>query len=292
MATLTTTEPVALDRLESFAFGVDHSEGIAVTPKGDLYVGGEAGQIYRIVDDKPEAVASTGGFLLGLAADAEGRIYAIDNVAKKVWRYDPGSGALETFAGGGAPGGFKVPNWGAFDAAGAYYLTDSGDWMADEGRIWVIRPGGKTEIWTEECRAFPNGCCLSPDGSRLYVAESVPGAIVEVPIERDGSAGKRRVLCDLGMAVPDGVACTTDGGLVIACYRPDLIYRWHPRDGLSILAADPRGTVLAAPTNVAFTGPGLETLVVPNLGRWHLTRGRLGVAGVPLNYPTREQLGG
>jgi gluconolactonase len=292
MGTLTPTEPVALDRLESFAFGVDHSEGIAVTPQGDLYVGGEAGQIYRIVDDKPEQVASTGGFLLGLAADAEGRIYAIDNVAKKVWRYDPASGALDTFAGGGASGGFKVPNWGAFDATGNYYLTDSGDWMADEGKIWIVRPGGRTKIWTGECRAFPNGCCLSPDGSRLYVAESVPGAIVEVPIERDGSAGKRRVLCDLGMAVPDGVACTTDGGMVIACYRPDLIYRWHPEDGLSILAADPRGTVLAAPTNVVFVGTGLETLVVPNLGRWHLTRGRLGVAGVRLNYPTREQLGG
>jgi gluconolactonase len=288
MGTLTPTEPVALDRLESFAFGLDHSEGIALTPQGDLYVGGEAGQLYRIVDDTPRQVASTGGFLLGLAADAEGRIYAIDNVAKKVWRYDPVSRALDTFA----EGGFKVPNWGAFDAAGNYYLTDSGDWMADEGRIWVVRPGGRTEIWTEECRAFPNGCCLSPDGSRLYVVESVPGAIVEVPIERDGTAGKRRVLCDLGIAVPDGVACTTDGGLVIACYRPDLIYRWHPKDGLSILAADPRGTVLAAPTNVVFTGEGLETLVVPNLGRWHLTRGRLGVAGVPLNYPTREQLGG
>jgi hypothetical protein len=79
--------------------------------------------------------------------------------------------------------------------------------------------------------------------------------------------------------------------LIVACYRPDVVYRWHPQDGLSILAADPRGTVLAAPTNVAFSGPDLETLVVPNLGRWHLTRGQLGIAGVPLNYPTRDQLG-
>jgi hypothetical protein len=58
-----------------------------------------------------------------------------------------------------------------------------------------------------------------------------------------------------------------------------------------VLAADPRGTVLAAPTNVVFTGEGLATLVVPNLGRWHLTRGRLGVAGIPLNYPSRADLG-
>src|SRR6202142_1494652 len=125
--TLIPTEPVTLDKCESFAFGLDHAEGIAVTPKGDLYVGGEAGQIYRIENDVPRQVASTGGFLLGLAADADGRIYAIDNVAKKVWRYDPASGALDTFA--GAPtASFRVPNWGAFDARGNYYLTDSGDW--------------------------------------------------------------------------------------------------------------------------------------------------------------------
>jgi len=283
-------EPIGLDKCETFAVGLDHSEGIAVTPKGDIYVGGEAGQIYRIVDDKPQQVASTGGFLLGLAADGEGRIYVIDNTAKKVWRYDPATGALDTFI-GPPQAKIKVPNWGAFDASGNYYLTDSGEWMATDGRLWVVRPGGKVELWSAECRAFPNGCCLAPDNRSLYVVESMPSAIVEVPIEDGGKAGKRRVLCELGVAVPDGVACATDGSLIIACYRPDLIYRWHPRDGLSVLASDPRGTVLAAPTNVAFTGPGLGTLVVPNLGRWHLTRGRFGIAGVPLNYPTRAQLG-
>jgi hypothetical protein len=34
-----------------------------------------------------------------------------------------------------------------------------------------------------------------------------------------------------------------------------------------------------------FTGPDLGTLVVPNLGRWHLTRGDLGLRGVALHYP-------
>ena len=289
---LFTDVPVGLHLVETFADGLDHSEGIAVTPKGDIYVGGEAGQIYRIVDDKPVEVANTGGFLLGLAADADGRIYAIDNSAKCIWRLDPTDGSLVNYAEGPAGDPFRVPNWGAFDAQGNYYLTDSGDWMQDNGRIWLVRPGGKAEIWTNASSAFPNGCCLSPGGSSLYVVESVPGAIVEIPINSDGSAGVRRLVCDLGIAVPDGVACTTDGGLVIACYRPDTIYRWQPDRGLSILASDPRGTVLAAPTNAAFAGPGLETLIVPNLGRWHLTRGKFGVAGVPLHYPSAEQLDG
>ena len=47
----------------------------------------------------------------------------------------------------------------------------------------------------------------------------------------------------------------------------------------------------AAPTNVVFTGDKRDTIVVPNLGRWHLTRFRTSLQGVPLFYPTPEKLG-
>jgi gluconolactonase len=43
--------------------------------------------------------------------------------------------------------------------------------------------------------------------------------------------------------------------------------------------------VLAAPTNLAFCGPGLRTLVVASLERWHLAKTDVGVAGQPLHYP-------
>ena len=58
------------------------------------------------------------------------------------------------------------------------------------------------------------------------------------------------------------------------------------------MAGDPEGTALAAPTNCVFYGPGLATIAVPNIGRWHVTRFRVpGLTGVPLFYPTDEQLG-
>jgi sugar lactone lactonase YvrE len=290
----TTTKPtLSLEELEMFAFGLDHAEGICLAPDGHLYVGGEAGQLYRIErDGSVTELLSTGGFMLGLAADAESRIYAIDNVAKCVWRIDPRTCEREVYADGSPEGTFSVPNWGAFDAAGNYYLSDSGDWGERNGLIWRVRPGGQAEIWTREVTNFPNGLAVAPDRSRLYVLESYPSALVEIQIREDGSAAPRHVLCELALAVPDGAAVAEDGSIFIACYRPDTIYRWHPADGLSVFAEDPRGTVLAAPTNVVFTGDGLEELVVPNLGRWHMTRMRAGVRGVPLNYPTREQLRG
>ena len=158
--------------------------------------------------------------------------------------------------------------------------------------IWRIRPGGAAEVWTESAVDFPNGCAVAPDGSCLYYVESLPGRICRIDIAADGSAGERTVLCELGLPVPDGVAITEDGALVIACYRPDVIYRWRADDGLSVVACDPRGTALAAPTNVVFAGEDRSLLVVPNLGRWHLSRGRFGIRGVALHYPTTEQLGG
>jgi len=291
---LTSTEPVGLDRLEVFANGLDHAEGIAILEDGTIYVGGEAGQVYRVEEDGSfEEVGNTGGFSLGLAADAEGSIYVCDNVRKAVVKVDPASGDVEVFSSGLPERPMAVPNWGAFDGDGNYYVSDSGDWLASNGFVWVVRPGRRAEVWSEESVNFPNGLAVAPDGSRLFVVESAPtAAIVEIPIGPDGSAGPRRVLCDLGLAVPDGIAVGSDGSLIVACYRPDVIYRWHPSDGLEILAGDPQGVVLAAPTNVAFRGDGLGQMIVPNLGRWHLTRGELGVSGTPLFYPSSSQLEG
>jgi gluconolactonase len=283
---------VQLESLVALAHGLDHPEGICATVDGPVYVGGEAGQLYRLDDDGGFVeVLSTGGFLLGLAADGEGRIYAIDNGAKCVWRIDPQQGTKEVWAEGPAGRPFRSPNWGAFAADGTYYLSDSGDWGAGDGCLWRIPPGGAPEIWTDEVASFPNGLALAADGAALYVLESLPGALVEVPIGPDGAAGPRRLLCDLDPIVPDGVALTEDGACYIACYRPDAVYRWRSDEGLTLVAEDPRGTVLAAPTNIVFTGERHDEILVPNIGRWHVTRIPVGVRGIPLEYPTRSHLG-
>ena len=285
---------VPIDQLEMFAHGLDHSEGIAITPDGALYVGGEAGQLYRIgADDSIEEVLTTGGFMLGLAADAEGRIFACDAGNLCVWVIDPATKQKEVFCDGLPERELTSPNWGCFAADGTYYFTDSGGWKERTGSVWVVRPGGRAEVWSEESLDFPNGCTVSPDGSRLYVLESTPGRLVAYPIDADGSAGARTVVTDLPGAVPDGVAAATDGSLVISCYRPDIIYRWREDLGLQVLAEDIEGVAIAGPTNVAFTGEGLRTMTVPNIGRWHLTRfSHPDLQGVPLSYPTRAQIEG
>ena len=288
-------EPIVpLDAMEQIAAGIDHAEGICQTPDGTLYVSGEKGQIYRIgADGAATEVTTTGGWTLGLASDGEGRIYACDPPNGAVMRWTPGGGGPpEPWTRGAPDAPFATPNWGAFGPDGSYYVTDSGGWKASDGRILVVRRG-VTSVWTRESVDFPNGCAVSPDGRELWVLESTPGALVAFDIRADGSAGPRRVVASLAGTVPDGLAFATDGSVVIAFYRPDAVWRWHPERGIEVLGHDPEGTVLAAPTNVVFAGPDRADIVTPNIGRWHVTRFRVpGLPGVPLCHPTREQIGG
>jgi gluconolactonase len=256
-------------------------------------VSGEQGQIYRLEpDDTAREVATTGGWTLGLAADGEGRIYACDVVHKAVLRWEPGSADAPVPWTTGAPESpLRTPNWGAFGPDGSYFLSDSGAWKGRDGCLQVVRAGAAS-LWSSESVDFPNGLAVSPDGRELWVLESTPGRLVAFDIRANGSAGPRRVLADLPGAVPDGIAFATDGSVLIACYRPDAIYRWRTDLGLELIGEDPEGTVLAAPTNCAFVGPDLATVAVPNIGRWHVTRFRVpGLVGVPLFYPSRALLG-
>jgi gluconolactonase len=293
--------PLSIDQLVTFADGLDHPEsawldhpeGICETLDGTMYVGGEAGQLYRIDRDGGAIeLLRTDGFLLGLAADAAGRIYAADVGHRCVWRIDPSSGEREQFTQGSPERPVQVPNFGAFGPDGTYYLSDSGTLGEANGCLWRVPPGRPAEVWSEESRCFPNGVAVDREGTRLYVLESFPGALVALEIRADGSAGPREVLCELDSAVPDGLALAVDGSIFIACYRPDAVYRWSTTDGLQTIAEDPTGTVLAAPTNILFTGPSRDEIVVPNIGRWHLTRMPAGVSGEVLHYPSPDQLRG
>lgn len=283
---------IPLTSVHTYAAGLDHSEGICHAPDGHLYVGGEAGQVYRIKEGhKPDEVGRIPGFCLGLAADGASRLYICDHASAVVWRFDPYTGQREVFSSGTDTQKARVPNWGCFDSKGTYYYSDSGGWGDLDGLIWRVR-SGITEVWSEECRNFPNGMALADDEAFLYVLESNPPALVRVPIMPDGSAGHREVITELPGTVPDGVALTDEGRFVVACYRPDAILLVDPAGSVEVLAEDAQGTVLSAPTNVVFIGTHLDKIVVPNLGRWHLsTLSAPGIRGIPLAYPSAEAIG-
>jgi gluconolactonase len=276
-----------LSRLVVFAEGLDHPEGVTVTADGRLYAGGESGQVYLVDIDtgKSEEVANTGGFLLGLCADSSGRLYCCDVGRRELLRVDPDSGKVDLYS-NGTPGRSMInPNWPVFDASGNLYVTDSGTWKGNDGCIFRVTPTGETEIWATSSTNFPNGACVGIDRKSLLVLESCTPALVRIEIKDDGTAGNREEIARLEGTVPDGVALDTDGNAYVCCYRPDRILRVSPSGEVEILADDPEGTLLSAPTNGVWVGSNLDTFVTGNLGRWHLTKCDWGTKGVALEYP-------
>jgi gluconolactonase len=243
--------------------------------------------LYRIsLAGQVETFASTGGFCLGMAFDADGNLYVCDIGHQAVMRVTP-AGAVDTYCADCEGEHLKSPNYPVFDAQGNLYVSDSGDHFHANGKVIKIRPGGQAEVFSREPHVFSNGMALAPDDRKLYVVESEIPAISALPILADGRAGP----CELAVRlpdddVPDGITFDDQNNLYISCYQPNRIYRWSPAGQLEILVDDPTGLHLAlAPTNVAFGGPDRDILFVANLGGWHVAQGRIGARGAPLHYP-------
>jgi gluconolactonase len=260
--------------------GLDHPEGVAYDPVEDVvWAGGEDGQLYRVRAGAAEEVARAPGFVLGLAVDGRGRVAICTSSDGSLCAFD-GEGVHRVV------GGLGFPNWPAFAPDGTLYVSDSGDWGADDGRLVRIAPDGAAETFSREVPHFTNGCAVTPDGRWLWVVESYVPIVSRFDLE----TGAREEILTIAGTVLDGIAFTADGGALISCYRPDRIYHLDADGRLEVVAQDPQGTLLAAPTNVCFTGPELARVVSANLGRWHLTLLDLGLRGAPLHRPARWAL--
>lgn len=263
--------------------GLDHPEGVVYDHStGTLYAGGEQGQIYRVDLDQTSVIeiARTPGFALGMAVDGKGRVVICDSADGSLWALDGDRLTLVTDRVGDRQ--LALPNYPAFAPDGSLYVSDSGAWKTDTGMVFVIRPDGSTELLDQSLNRFPNGCAVTPDGKELWVLQSEGEDLHRIDLKR---GDKPELVVRLPGTVPDGIAFTEEGGAVLSCYRPDRIYYLTPQGGLEILAEDPQGTLLAAPTNICFVGPQRSTLISANLGRWHLTRLETGLTGVVPHTP-------
>lgn len=283
---------VALDRIAVVADGLDHPEGVAVGADGTLYAGGEAGQLYRIdqATGAVEELGSSGGWILGLALDRDDVIVACDPKRRELLTLAPDR-EIEVLSRGTAERPMTNPNWPVF-ADDALYVSDSGTWEGAEGRIYRVAGDGTTELWSDAVPRFTNGMALNGAGDALFVVESTGPSVSRVPILADGSAGEPELVVELPGTVPDGLAFDEEGALYIACYRPDRIYRLDRHGDLEVVAEDFQGTVVGAPTNVAFGGRDGRDLFIASLARWHVGRLRTAVPGLPLRYPSLRSIRG
>ena len=269
---------IPLKQFEIFAEGLDHPEGLAFDADGDLWAGGELGQIYRIDrKGKVRTIVTLGGFNLGLTFSARQDLFVCNFKLGALIQLDRSGKTIRSWERAGRYR-FRTPNFAVFDCEGNLYFSDSGAFKKNDGFLFVLRPNGKIEEPLDRL-AFPNGLSLSADERTLYVVQSTKDNVLAVPILSSGSVGRPAVYASGLHHVPDGAALDADGNLYVTCYASHNVYRIAAEGKVSLLAVDPEGTMIASPTNVAFGGANFDEMYFANLSRWHICRVRAGIKG-------------
>jgi gluconolactonase len=269
-----------IDRFEVFATGLDHSECVAFDRAGTCWAGGEAGQIYQI--DPRGAVTqltTLGSFNGGLAFSPDDELF-VCNPAKGIVHVKR-NGEQLVFASHAQDHKLLTPNFAVFDTSGNCYVTDSGQWKKHNGFLLRFDSRGRGEIVAGPF-GYANGLALSGDGRRLFMAETDTNRIYRFDIAADGSVGEAKVLAENVGRMLDGLSLDAKGHLYACNYASDEIWRISPTGEKALLAHDPDGILLGAPTNIAFGGEAFEHLYVANLGRYTIVKVHLGVKGQPL----------
>jgi sugar lactone lactonase YvrE len=164
-------------------------------------------------------------------------------------------------------------NDASVDPAGRVWV---GSMHVDEteplGELYRLDPGGVLTTVVKGV-TVSNGLGWSPDGTRMYYADS-PMLRVDV-FDYDPAAGeafKRRVFADLSAfdGVPDGLTVDADGYVWVAIWGGGVLRRFAP-DGTQDAVLE---VPVSQPTSCAFGGPGMGDL--------YLTSARVGLTEAEL----------
>ena len=271
---------IPIDAFEIFATGIDHPECLAFDRQGVLWAGGEGGQVYRVSPEREvKQVTSLGSFNAGLAFSPADELF-VCNPQLGIVRVSA-NGGQSVFASHAGTHKLVCPNYGLFDAAGNYYVTDSGNFRKRNGCLIRYTPDGRGQVLGGPF-GYANGLALSADEKALFMVESDTNSVLRFELRPDGSLGPNEVYATECGRFPDGLSLDAAGNLYVCCYASDEIWRISPAGQKTLFAWDPWAILLGSPTNLAFGGPGLEELYCANLARTTITRAKAGRKGQPL----------
>lgn len=263
----------------SFTPGI---EGPAVNMEGDLFAvnfqrEGTIGKVspdgkaYVFLTLPPESIGN------GIRFDEQGDMFIADYLGHRVYRVPKGSNRPEVWA---QDASMNQPNDLAISSKGVIYLSDP-KWADSTGQLWMVGQG-RNMVLLERDMGTTNGIEVSPDGSRLYVNESIQRTVWEYDIMDDGRPANKRVLTmfpDHGM---DGMRCDSKGNLYIARYGKG-----------TVAMVSPEGEILREfrlkgekPSNLTFGGKDGKSCFVTMADRGCIETFR---APFPGNYYSKIQ---
>jgi gluconolactonase len=258
-------------------------EGPVFDAAGNLYVTDiPFGRIFRIdAQGRWSLVAEYDGEPNGMKFHDDGTLLNTDYKNGLV-QLDIASGNTRPFLERRNTERFRGVNDLVFDSAGNLYFTDQGQTGLHDptGRLYRLRPTGQLDLLLHNVPS-PNGVCLSPDESLLYLAVTRGNCVWRVPLLADGSVAKvSQFFTSYGPSGPDGLAADEQGRLVVA--NPGLGYVW-----VLNARAEPvwvlRGPAGASTTNVAFGGDGRRRLFVTDSTHGEVLFADLDAAGLPIH---------
>jgi gluconolactonase len=294
--------------------GLRFPEGPVALPNGDvLVVELMGGCITRVKPDgTKETVATPGGSPNGMAIGPDGALYVCnsggwgwneimgfaipdtelppDHSGGRIERVDIDSGDVKVLYTECDGNKLIGPNDIVFDAQGGMWFTDH---ARREGRvqhlgaIYYAQPDGsaiREVIFPSES---PNGIGLSPDGSRVYAAETHTGRVYfweitgpgEVVTTAAGPTGG--LLCGLpGMQLFDSLGVDSDGNVVVATLVAGALTVISPAGEVldQVLTGDPMTT------NVCWGGADMKTAYVTCSGTGRLISLPWPRPGLKLNF--------
>ena len=274
--------PVALEDGSVLVVEINAGNLTRVTPDGTKDVvahlgGGPNGA--AIGPDRKVYVCNDGGFAwtdLGgilLPFGPHGVTQPDDYVGGSIQRVDLATGEFETLYTecDGVP--LKGPNDIVFDASGGFWFTDHGkvrEREEDRGALYYATPDGSSIREVAFPLHAPNGVGLSPDGSRVYVAEthtgrlfswevSGPGEIVQAGLVPPGGT---LVVGLPGYQLFDSLAVDGEGNVCVATLVTGGVTVASP-DGSSVETVMlPDELMDPLLTNICFGGPDLTTAYI------------------------------
>ena len=237
--------------MHEIASGLKFPEGPIAMPDGSvLVVEIMRGTLSRVtLTGEVTVVAETGGGPNGAAVGTDGAIYVCNNggfewhevagftvpgnqpasySGGSIQRVDLGSGRVETLYTECDGHPLRGPNDLVFDVAGGFWFTDHGkirDRERDRGGLYYARPDGSLIREVVYPLDSPNGVGLSPDGTRIYVAETFTGRVWQWDVVRPGEVaegmplapGGATLLAGLpGFQLLDSLAIDADGNVCVA----------------------------------------------------------------------------
>jgi gluconolactonase len=312
-------EPLEFEELGS---SLGFTEGPVITDDGSvLVVDIDAGRVLRLSNGTVTVVATPGGGPNGMAPETASSVLIANN-GGFLWTEVNGvripidhpthTNEPPGFAGGwiervhltsgavtvlhrecdGRP--LRGPNDLVIDEVGGVWFTDHGKGRrasVDRGGLYYVPPNGDRVIEKAFPLLGPNGVGLSPDGRRVYVAETHTGRLwawdLAAPGEIQPASGSLTVrhggVCVVATRYSfDSLAVEADGRIAIGAIADGIVV--VTPDGSEVDVHPIPGDTT---TNIAFGGDGLRRAVITLSRTGRVVEATWPRPGLPLNTAPR-----